>query len=133
MSVCDRMALLDCDRFDQAQDCKASHFWTNKTGQIVKLAAAILVAVLLVGCATSHRSSQALTYAQLDALRYTNADCPKLDQNIQFIETQLRLKGLLNVDPTKLDEPDRVYNATARILIWNLRIGCHNPTRFSNK
>jgi hypothetical protein len=99
----------------------------------VKLTAALLVAVLSVGCATSHRSSQALTYAQLDALKYTNADCPQLDRHIQFIETQLRLKGLLNVDPTKLDEPDRVYNATARILIWNLRIGCHNPTRFSKK
>jgi hypothetical protein len=99
----------------------------------VKLTVTLLVAVLLIGCATGHRSSQALTYDQLNALRYTNADCPQLDRNIQFIETQLRLKGLLNVDPTKLDEPDRVYNATARILIWNLRIGCTNPTRFSKK
>lgn len=99
----------------------------------MKLTAALLVALSLIGCATGHRSSQALTYDQLNALRYTNADCPQLDRNIQFIETQLRLKGLLNVDPTKLDEPDRVYNATARILIWNLRIGCTNPTRFSKK
>jgi hypothetical protein len=99
----------------------------------VKLTAVLLIALSLIGCATSHRSSQALTYAQLDALRYTNADCPQLDRNIQFIETQLRLKGLLNADPTKLNEPDRVYNATARILIWNLRIGCTNPARFSKK
>lgn len=99
----------------------------------MKLTAVLLVAISLVGCATSHRSSQALTYDQLNALRYTNADCPQLDRNIQFIETQLRLKGLLNVDPTKLNEPDRVYNATARILIWNLRIGCTNPARFSKK
>ncbi len=99
----------------------------------MKLTAVLLIALSLVGCATGHRSSQALTYAQLDALRYTNADCPQLDRNIQFIETQLRLKGLLNADPAKLNEPDRVYNATARILIWNLRIGCTNPTRFSKK
>ena len=127
------MAVLDRGGFDQAQDCKATYCRIDQTGPGVKLAAVLLVAVLSVGCATSHRSSQALTYAQLDALRYTNADCPQLDRNIQFIETQLRLKGLLNVDPTKLDEPDRVYNATARILIWNLRIGCTNPTRFSKK
>ena len=127
------MAVFDCDGFDQAQDRKAPYFWTNKTGTGVKLTAVLLVAVFLVGCATGHRSSQSLTYAQLDALKYTNADCPQLDRHIQFIETQLRLKGLLNVDPTTLDEPDRVYNATARILIWNLRIGCHNPTRFSKK
>jgi hypothetical protein len=99
----------------------------------VKLTAVLLVALSLIGCATNHRSGQALTYDQLDALRYTNADCPQLDRHIKFIETQLRLKGLLNVDPTTLDEPDRVYNATARILIWNLRIGCTNPTRFGNK
>jgi hypothetical protein len=99
----------------------------------VKLTAVLLVVISLVGCATNHRSSQALTYAQLDALRYTNADCPQLDRHIQFIETQLRLKGLLNVDPTKLNEPDRVYNATARVLIWNLRIGCANPARFGKK
>lgn len=97
----------------------------------MKLTAVLLVAVCLVGCATSHKNNQALTYDQLEALRYTNADCPQLDRHIRFIETQLRLKGLSNVDPTKLDEPDRVYNATARILIWNLRIGCTNPTRFS--
>ena len=127
------MAVFNCGRFDQAQDCKTSYQWVDQTGPGVKLTAVLLVAVLLVGCATSHRSSQALTYDQLNALRYTNADCPQLDRNIQFIETQLRLKGLLNADPTTLNEPDRVYNATARILIWNLRIGCHNPTRFTNK
>jgi hypothetical protein len=127
------MALFDRDRFNQTQNYKASYCWIDQTGPGVKLTVALLVAMLLVGCATSHRSSQALTYDQLNALRYTNADCPQLDRNIQFIETQLRLKGLLNVDPTKLDEPDRVYNATARILIWNLRIGCTNPTRFSKK
>jgi hypothetical protein len=124
------VALFDRDGFNQTQNYKASYCWIDQTGPGVKLASALLVAVLLVGCATSHKSSQALTYAQLDALRYTNADCPQLDSNIRFIETQLRLKGLLNVDPTKLDEPDRVYNATARILIWNLRIGCTNPARF---
>ena len=99
----------------------------------MKLTAVLLVAVLLVGCATSHRSSQALTYAQLDTLKYTNADCPQLDHHVKFLETQLRLKGLRNVDPTKLDEPDRVYNSVAKDLIWNLRIGCTNPTRFSKK
>lgn len=127
------MAIFNCGRSNQAQNCKTSYQWVDQTGTGVKLTAVLLVAVLLVGCATSHRSSQALTYDQLNALRYTNADCPQLDRHIQFIETQLRLKGLVNVDPTTLNEPDRVYNATARILIWNLRIGCTNPNRFSSK
>ena len=95
---------------------------------------AVIATLLLSACATRPTAnSQAISLEQLQSIKYTNADCPQIDRNIKFIETQLRLRGLTNVQPESLNEQDRVYNATARILIWNLRIGCTNPTRFSKR
>jgi hypothetical protein len=92
---------------------------------------AVLVSIWLAGCAT--RSVQPLTNQQITSVRYTNRDCAQIDYHINMLETQLRLRGLSNKDPESLNESDRVYNATARIAIWNLRIGCNNPTRFAKK
>lgn len=97
----------------------------------MKRLAVVLVLVSLIGCATRPATTQTLSLDQLQQLRYTNADCRQIDQHIQFLETQLRGRGLYNADPERLSEPDRVYNATARIYIWNLRIGCANPKRFA--
>lgn len=94
---------------------------------------AVMAAVFLVGCATRGPTTQAISLQQLQAMKYTQADCPQIDQHVKFLETQLRLRGLTNADPATLSEPDRVYNGTARIYIWNLRIGCTNPTRFSQR
>ena len=96
----------------------------------MKLIAVLVAAGVLVGCATR---PVAVPLEQIQARKYTMADCPNLDQNIKFLETQLRLKGLHNVDATKLDESDREYNAVTKKIIWNLRIGCTNPNRFSKK
>jgi len=98
----------------------------------MKLLAVLLTACVLSACATRPQSSQALTLDQIRALKWTNRDCPKIDQNIEFLETQLRLRGLTTADPERLSESDRVYNATVRVYIWNLRIGCANPRRFSD-
>ena len=89
----------------------------------MKLVAAMVATLLLVGCATRPVNNQAATLEQIKARKYTNADCPNIDQNIQWLETQLRLRGLYNAVPESLSEPDRVYNATVRIAVWNLRIG----------
>lgn len=97
----------------------------------MKLIAVLVAAGLLVGCATRPANNQAATLEQIKSRKYTTADCPNIDQNIQWLETQLRLRGLHNAVPESLSEPDRVYNATIRISIWNLRIGCANPRRFS--
>lgn len=94
---------------------------------------ALLLTVILVGCASRGPSSQAISLQQLQAMKYTQADCPQIDQHVKFLETQLRLRGLTNADPATLNEPDRVYNGLARIYIWNLRIGCTNPKRFAQK
>lgn len=95
--------------------------------------AVIATAILSVGCATRGPATQTVSLQQLQAMKYTQADCPQIDQHVKFLETQLRLRGLINADPATLSEPDRVYNGTARIYIWNLRIGCTNPTRFSQR
>ena len=97
----------------------------------MKLIVVMVATLLLVGCATRPANNQAATLEQIKARKYTNADCPNIDQNIQWLETQLRLRGISNAIPESLSEPDRVYNATVRIAIWNLRIGCANPRRFS--
>lgn len=94
---------------------------------------ALLLTVILVGCASRGPSSQAISLQQLQAMKYTQADCPQIDQHVKFLETQLRLRGLANADPATLSEPDRVYNGLARVYIWNLRIGCTNPKRFAQK
>jgi hypothetical protein len=99
----------------------------------MKLFAVVALAGMLVGCATRPVESNSVPLEQIQARKYTTADCPNLDQNIKFLETQLRLRGLQNADPTKLSESNRVYNGTVRVAIWNLRIGCTNPTRFSKK
>jgi hypothetical protein len=97
----------------------------------MKLAAVLFVMATMVGCATKPATNRSLPLHQLQDLKYTNADCRQIDQHIEFLETQLRGRGLYNADPERLTEPDRVYNATARIYIWNLRIGCANPKRFA--
>ena len=99
----------------------------------MKLIAVMVATGLLVGCATRPGINQAASLDQIQALKYTNADCPQIDQHVKFLETQLRLRGLTNADPATLSEPDRVYNGLARIYIWNLRIGCTNPKRFAQK
>jgi hypothetical protein len=103
----------------------------------------IAVCVLtLTGCATSpdYRPAPTMTIArppsvsleQLTAIsqKLSNRDCANLDRNIAFIEEQLRNRGLANRSPEELDDPDRVYNATAKMMIWALRIGCNNPERY---
>lgn len=101
----------------------------------MKLLSILLVTASLVGCASAPRTAptQAISYDQLKNLNYTNRDCPQINEHIAFLEAQLRARGFLNVDPETLNEPDRMYNATARVMIWNLRIGCNNPNRFSKK
>ena len=87
-----------------------------------------LLSVVLVGCA----SNKAISYQQLDSIQLGDYDCPKIDQWVNFSEDQLRAKGLLYVDPTTLNDSDRLYNAKARIIIWSLRIGCANPNRYKS-
>lgn len=91
----------------------------------------VIVTIVLSGCASNQiRSSQAISYEQLSAIKVSQRDCPNIDTHVNYIEQQLRFKGLLNATPEGLNEDDRKYNATARIIIWSLRIGCNNPDRY---
>lgn len=91
----------------------------------------VVIAVVVAGCASrTPPAATAISYDQLRTIRYTYQDCEKIDSHISNLEWQLRARRLLNADPEQLNEPDRMYNATARILIWNLRIDCNNRTRF---
>jgi hypothetical protein len=105
-----------------------------------------LIAVCLValtGCATSPAYRPATTIAQPPSMSFdqltaiskklNNADCPNIDYNISLLETQLKNRGLANRSPEELDDPDRMYNATAKMMIWALRIGCNNPNRYVNQ
>jgi hypothetical protein len=87
-----------------------------------------LVMAALAGCANSpYRSA---TYEQLDAVKVTNQNCARIDHHVNFLEEQLRMKGLSTATPENLNEADRKYNATVRSMIWSLRIGCSNPDRY---
>lgn len=90
----------------------------------------ILLAVGLVGCASRGQSTPAASYEQLKNTRYTYGDCKQIDYHINYLEGQLKARGLFNAVPEELNEQDRMYNASARILIWNLRIDCNNRNRF---
>ena len=97
----------------------------------MRLAAITLVLLSLVGCAGSRNpyQSRPMTYEQLSSLKATQLDCAIIDSRIGMVEEQLRMRGLVNVNPEDLSENDRRFNATARIYIWSLRIGCNNPDR----
>jgi hypothetical protein len=91
----------------------------------------VLAGIWLAGCATG--SVKPLTNEQITSVRYTKRDCAQIDYHINTLEAQLRMRGLVNKDPESMNEADRTYNATTRIAIWNLRIGCNNPNRFAKK
>lgn len=98
----------------------------------MRLLVALLV-VSLVGCASRGPSTPTASYEQLKNTQYTYADCNRIDYHINYVEGQLRARGLVNVTPEQLNEEDRMYNAMARVLVWNLRIDCNNRDRFVKK
>ena len=87
---------------------------------------------MLAGCATNRSNQQAYSYDDLKSVRVSAADCIRMDDIITKMETQLRIKGLQYASPEDLNDADRQYNATARIVIWSLRIGCNNPNRYKS-
>jgi hypothetical protein len=94
----------------------------------------VLVGLVMtvVGCAsTQPAQSPAASYEHLASIKLSNRDCANIDRHVNWAETQLRLRGLANVMPEDLNNDDRKYNATARIMIWSLRIGCANPDRYN--
>jgi len=92
---------------------------------------AILLAVLLVGCATRPYQPQAMTYSEIERIQLTNADCGRADSFISMMGEQLRLKGYAGKNPEELaTEEDRKYNSRAKVVMWSLRIGCNNPNRY---
>ena len=114
----------------------------------MKIVSVPLVALVLSGCATGNHTSgtvtyqapyapqanQAISYARLDEISrsVSNKNCNNIDANVNFLETQLQLRGLSNATPERLNDEDRKYNATARLTIWALRIGCSNPNRYKS-
>lgn len=67
------------------------------------------------------------------ARKLTVADCPMIDHHVAFAEDQLRMRGIFNRSPETLNESDRLFNTSAKKIIWGLRIGCNNPTRYAVK
>jgi len=95
--------------------------------------AAFLLLLGLVGCASNQaQQNRAVSRQQLDSYPLSENSCRDIDYHVNFVEEQLRLKGFLYVDPASLNDEDRKYNATARIMIWSLRIGCNNPGRYKS-
>ncbi len=98
----------------------------------MKLAAFLLV-LGLVGCASNQaQQSRAVSRQQLEQYPLSDNDCRDIDYHVNFAEEQLRRKGFLYADPESMNDEDRKYNATARIIIWSLRIGCNNPGRYKS-
>jgi hypothetical protein len=71
-----------------------------------------------------------MTYEQLAGIQVSNADCSRIDYIIDNMNQQLKLKGILGVNPENLSAEDRRYNEKAKIIIWSLIIGCNNPDRY---
>jgi len=95
------------------------------------------LALTLVGCAHQSQTYQpqsyqprAISYEQLKTIRVSNTDCYRIDNMINYVELQLRLRGIADKNPEDLSKEDMQYNATAKIIIWSLRIGCSNPNRY---
>ena len=95
----------------------------------------VLLILALAGCAGNRPrpTTTAISYEDLSARKYSNADCKQIEYHVKFLESQLQARGLTNAVPERLNEDDRVYNATVRIMVWNLRIGCNDPYRYSKK
>lgn len=98
----------------------------------MKLAAFLLV-LGLAGCAVNPaQQNRAVSRQQLDSYPLSEGSCRNIDYHVNFAEEQLRLKGFLYASPESLNDEDRKYNASARIMIWSLRIGCNNPGRYKS-
>lgn len=93
---------------------------------------AILLAIGLVGCATrTPYQPRAISYAELENIQVTNADCSRIESFINLMNEQLYLKGYAGKNPEDLPaEEDRKYNSRAKVIIWSLRIGCNNTDRY---
>ena len=72
-----------------------------------------------------------MSYEKLSSIKVSNQQCKDMDSIIEEMKNQLRMKGLENATPEDLSDADRKYNATARIIIWSMIIGCNNPGRYA--
>jgi len=79
--------------------------------------------LLISACGTTTISNQQMAEIKIIDSR----DCPRMDQIIEQLNRQLAVRGLANRRPEDMSESDRMYNARAKIIIWNLRAGCNNP------
>lgn len=94
----------------------------------------LIVLALLAGCASKAPvSTQPASLNELKQIKLSSRDCAHIDYHVNYAERQLKLKGLLDKNPEDLSDEDRQYNATARIMVWSLRIGCANPNRYAKK
>jgi hypothetical protein len=94
----------------------------------------LIILALLTGCATqAPPQPKSVSLAELKAVKLSSRDCPYIDQRVKWAENQLRLRGTFYANPEDLHGEDREFNATARIQIWSLRIGCANPDRYAKK
>lgn len=92
----------------------------------------VLLILLLSGCATRTPVDRtpAISYTELTKIKVSNKDCPRIDQVIDYLDLQLKRRGLYGRDPVGFTEEQRLYNARAQSLIWSLRVGCSNPDRY---
>jgi predicted metalloprotease with PDZ domain len=108
---------------------------------MMKLFVAGCAALVLVGCATQVRPpatntatlamNGAMSYQELVQYPVTSTECDNINWHVANINHQLDLRGLTNVRPESLSEPDRLYNVRARNIIWSYRIACSNPNRYN--
>ena len=102
----------------------------------MKFASTILIAILITGCSTvpsnQYRApaEKAISLEQLKAIKVADKDCVNIDRIIGYVEKQLQLRGIDSWHPENLKGEDAQYNATAKVVIWSLRIGCNNPNRY---
>lgn len=102
----------------------------------------LIACMFLVGCATQpyqpimvNNIQGPMNNQELEqyAQRLSMASCTQIDYHVDFAERQLRMRGIYNRTPEQLGEQDRLFNTSAKKIIWGLRIGCNNPNRYAQK
>lgn len=98
----------------------------------MKLLVTLLALAGLVGCANTPNRSAAMSYEQLGQIVTTSRQCPQIQQITDLVDEQLKLRGLMGVNPEDMNYDDMLYNRRAHIIIWSLRVGCNNPDRYKS-
>jgi len=90
----------------------------------------LLFGLMFVASSVTAQTYRPYSLEEFTNLKISSAQCPRIDQWVEWAEAQQRMRGVYGKRPEDLSNEDRLFNLRARALIWSLRIGCANPDRY---